>query len=144
MSVRRALSVLAVVGLLFAAGCSKTADKGKTEDQLVAAGFTKDQAKCITNEIWDRIPKKERDRLTAADAQLTNEQQAIVGQAEVKCARDKFVDQVKSAISATNTSITPDQVDCILGKLSDADLAKVAGGDSAPLTDAVTGCVSSS
>jgi hypothetical protein len=141
MSLHRALGALALAGLVLA-GCSKTASKSKTEDQFVAAGYTKDEAKCITDDLWSKIPKADRDKLTSSDAELTAEQKVIFAQAQVTCAKDKLVEQVKTAITGANSSVTATQVDCIIGKLTDADLVSVVGGTTAPLTAAVTACLS--
>jgi hypothetical protein len=143
MSLHRALGALALAGLVLT-GCSKTASKSKTEDQFVAQGYTKDQAKCITDDLWDNIPKSERDKLTASDAELTTEQKTIFAQAQVTCAKDKLIEEVKTAITTTNSSVTATQVDCILGKLTDADLVAMVGGQTPVLTAAITACVSAS
>jgi hypothetical protein len=121
------------------AGCNKTADKGKTEDQLVSGGFTKAQAQCITDDVWDKVPKSDRDKLTGDGAQLTDTQKTIFLTATVKCARDKVVEQFTSGL----TSITPAQITCITGKLTDADLVDALNSKTDSLTTAVTSCVSS-
>ena len=143
MSFHRAVGALALAAFVLA-GCQKTADKGKTEDQLVSAGFTKDQATCITDDVWDKIPKSQRDKLTASDAQLTDEQKTIFLAATVKCGRDKVVEQITAGLTSSNSSITPDQVTCITGKLTDADLVDIMSSKSDALTAAVTSCVTSS
>ena len=143
MSVHRALGALAVAVFVLA-GCNKTADKGKTEDQLVSAGFTKDQATCITNDVWDKIPKSERDKLTDPKAELTEGQKTVFLTATVKCARDKVVEQITSGLSGASSSITADQVTCITGKLTDDDLVNALNGKTDAITTAVTSCVPAS
>ena len=142
MSFYRALGALVLAGAVLA-GCSKTADKGKTEDQLVAQGFTKDQAKCITDQVWDKIPKNERDKLTDKNAQLTDEQKQVFGKATVSCARDTVVAQMKNEVTSAGGSVTPEQVDCVTGKLTDDDLVALMTGNTDALSAAVTSCVSS-
>ena len=143
MSFHRALGAFALAALVLA-GCNKSADKGKTEDQLVAdGGFTRDQAKCITNDVWDKIPKKDLDKLTNANAQLTPEQQTVFSQAAVKCARDKIIEQMKTGITAQDANVTPEQIDCITGKLTDEDLVNIMKSQTDALTNAVTACVTS-
>src|SRR4051794_15463409 len=88
MSFHRALGAVALAALVLA-GCSKSADKGKTEDQLVEAGFSEPQAKCITDDVWEKIPKKDLDKLTDKDANLNDDQKKVVNTAAVTCARDK-------------------------------------------------------
>ena len=139
MSLHRVVGALALAAFVLA-GCQKTADKGKTEDQLVSAGFTKDQAKCITDDIWDKIPKSERDKLTGTDAKLTDEQKTIFLTATVKCGRDTVMAQITSSLGST---LTPDQVTCITGKLTDADLVDSMNGKTDALTAAMTSCVTS-
>jgi hypothetical protein len=143
MPFHRALGALALAAVVLA-GCSKSADKGKTEDQLVAAGFTQDQAKCITDDVWEKIPKKDLDKLTDKDSTLNDDQKKVVNGAAVTCARDKVEAQIKDAVTGSNSAATPEQVDCIVGKLSDDELVSVMSGDTDALTTAVTSCVSSS
>ncbi len=140
MSLHRVVGALALAAFVLA-GCQKTADKGKTEDQLVASGFTKDQAKCITDDVWDKIPKSQRDKLTGSDAELTAEQKTVFITATVKCAHDKVIEEITSGLGST---ATPDQVACITGKLTDADLVDAMNGKTDSLTAAVTSCVTSS
>ena len=143
MSIHRALGAFALAALVLA-GCSKSADKGKTEDQLVSeGGFTRDQAKCITDDVWDQIPKKDLDKLTDANAELTEEQKTVFSKAAVKCARDKIVEQMKSTLTGTDYSITPEQIDCITGKLTDDDLVNLMKAQTDALTPAITACVTS-
>jgi len=143
MPFHRALGAFALAALVLA-GCNKTADKGKTEDQLVAAGFTKDQSKCITDDVWNKIPKKDLDKLTDVNAELTDQQKTIFSTAAVTCARDKVVSQIKDGVTGANSSATPEQVDCIVAKLSDDDLVNVMNGKTDPLTTAVTSCLTAS
>lgn len=139
MSFYRALGALVLAGAVLA-GCSKTADKGKTEDQLVAQGFTKDQAKCITDQVWDKIPKDQRDKLTDKNATLTDDQKKVFGTAAVSCARDTVVAQMKSEVASAG-SATPEQVDCVTGKLTDDDLVALMTGNTDALSAAITSCV---
>ena len=143
MSLHRALGAVALVALVLA-GCTKSADKGKTVDQLVTQGFTKPEATCITDDVWDKIPSKERNRLTDAKAELTAEQQAIFSKAALTCARGTVVNQMKDAISASDSSATPAQIDCIIGKLSDDDMLSMMDGKTDALGPAITACVSAS
>jgi polyhydroxyalkanoate synthesis regulator phasin len=143
MSFHRALDAFALAALVLA-GCNKSADKGKTEDQLVAdGGFTKEQAKCITDDVWDKIPKKDLDKLTDANAKLTEEQQTVFSLAAVKCARDKIVEQMKTGLTTSDASVTPAQIDCIVAKLTDDDLVNIMKQQTDALTTAVTACVTS-
>ena len=143
MSFHRALGAFALAALVLA-GCNKSADKGKTEDQLVAdGGFTRDQAKCITDDVWDQIPKKDLDKLTNANADLSPEQQTIFSKAAVKCARDKIIEQMKTGITTQDANVTPEQIDCITGKLTDDDLVNIMNTQTDALTNAVTACVTS-
>jgi hypothetical protein len=140
MSFHRALGAFVLAGLVLA-GCNKAADKGKTVDLLVSKGLTKEQATCITDDVWAKIPAKERNRLTDANATLTPEQQTIFNKATLTCARDTVVKQMKDAISSANASATPAQIDCIVGKLSDDDIAGLMEGKSDAVTTAVAACV---
>jgi hypothetical protein len=139
MSLHRAVGALALAAFVLV-GCQKTADKGKTEDQLVSAGFTKDQAKCITDDVWDKIPKSQRDKLTDKDAQLTTEQKTIFLAATVKCGRDKVIEQITSGLGST---LSPEQITCITGKLTDDQLVDVLNGKTDSLTETMTSCVTS-
>jgi hypothetical protein len=143
MSFHRALGALALAALVLA-GCSKSADKGKTEDQLVAdGGFTRDQAKCITDDVWDKIPKKDLDKLTDADADLTEAQKTIFSQAAVKCARDKIIEQMKTGLTGADSTVTDEQFECITSKLTDDDLVSIMKQQTDALTTAVSACVTS-
>lgn len=139
----RAAGALAVAALALVA-CSKTADKGATEKQLQGAGFTKDESKCITDEVWDKIPSKERDRLTEKNAELTDEQKQVLGHAVVGCAKENIVTQLKAQLTDTG-GMTSEVADCIVGKLSDDDLAAVFSQQTPDsLTQAATTCAPSS
>jgi hypothetical protein len=140
MPFRRTLGALVLAAFVLA-GCNKTADKGKTEDGLVEQGFTKDQAKCITDDVWDKIPENDRDKLTDKDATLTPDQKTIFFTATLSCARDKVVSLLRDGITTSAASITSAQLDCIFTKLTDDDLVKVLSGDSDVLTTTVTACV---
>jgi hypothetical protein len=116
------------------------------QDRRSAGGrwwFTRDQAKCITDDVWDKIPKKDLDKLTDANAKLTEEQQTVFSLAAVKCARDKIVEQMKTGLTTSDASVTPAQVDCIVAKLTDDDLVNIMKQQTDALTTAVTACVTS-
>jgi hypothetical protein len=139
MSFHRVVGALALAAFVLA-GCQKTADKGKTEDQLVSAGFTKDQAKCITDDIWDKIPKSERDKLTDNGKELTEDQKTVFYTAMVTCAHDKVVEEITSGVG---TTLTPDQLTCLSGKLTNELLVNVMKGQTDELTTVMTSCVTS-
>jgi hypothetical protein len=139
----RTLGAVALAAVVLA-GCNKTADKAKTTDQFVSDGFTKDQATCITDTLWAKIPKKDLDGLTDPKAVPTDEQATIVGQAVVTCGKDTLIDQMKGQFAAADASMTPAQIDCIIGKLTDADLLDFVNGKQDAVVTATTACTSGS
>jgi hypothetical protein len=62
----------------------------------------------------------------------------------VTCGKDTLIDQMKGQFAAADASMTPAQIDCIIGKLTDADLLDFVNGKQDAVVTATTACTSGS